>query len=71
MKTRIHVNGHHIRMNKKDGKRRPVFTAKDYRQNRKGNYVEIRGPSALVYPGKALNSGAVAWIETQAEVVVR
>lgn len=71
MKTRIHVNGAHLRMNKKDGGKRLVFTAKDYKSNRKGNHVEIGGPSRLVYtPGKPLNSGAIAYIETDAPVWV-
>ena len=73
MKTRIHVNQHNIRWNAKRGrqKARPVFTVKDYKQNRKANRVEIHGPSRLVYsPDKPLSCGAKAWIETDAEVEV-
>jgi 3D (Asp-Asp-Asp) domain-containing protein len=73
MITRIHVNGQNLRMNKKNkqGKRKPVFTVKDYKTNRKGNMVDIHGPSILVYrPDNPLNSAAVAWIETEAEVDV-
>lgn len=72
MITRIHVNGANLRANKKDGGHRPVFTAKDYRRNRKGNNVWIDGPSSLVYlpTGKKLKSGAVAYIITRAPVEV-
>lgn len=71
MKTRIHVNGANLRANKKDGGMRPVFTAKDYRQNQKGNYVAIYGYSVLKYqPDRKMKSGAVAWIETNAPVKV-
>ena len=74
MITRIHVNGQHLRQNKKNpntGRRKPVFTVKDYRMNRKGNAVTIHGPSHVVYhPDYPMKSGAVAWIETEAEVDV-
>lgn len=78
MLTRIHVNGQNLRANKKrssqkfpQGKRNAVFTAKDYKSNRKGNYVHIAGPSTLVYqPAHPLKSGAVAWIETVHQVTV-
>jgi hypothetical protein len=70
MKTRIHVNRHNIARNKKGGNA-PVFSAKDYRQNRKGNRVQINGPAVLVYrPEHPLPCGAVAWIETDSEVEV-
>lgn len=71
MKTLIHVNGQNLRLNKRDHGKRPVFTAKDYRRNRKGNYVQIHGPSELEYfPGKPHKSGAVAAIITYSEVDV-
>lgn len=71
MLKRIHVNRHNISANRKDGQRRPVFTVKTSKGNRKGNAVEIRGESVLRYsPGKPLPCGAVAWIETHAEVIV-
>ena len=71
MKTVIHVNRHHIAANRKDGGARPVFTVKDYKQNRKGNRVSFDGPCEFVYsPDKPLKCGAVAWIETQAPVTV-
>ena len=67
---RIHVNGANLRMNKKDKGNRPVFTVKDYKQNRKGNYVVIQGPSEMIFSHKSLKSGAVAWIETYSDVDV-
>lgn len=71
MLTRIHVNGANLRANKRDRGIRPVFTAKDYKQNRKGNKVLIDGPSLLIYsPKEKMKSGAVAWIETIADVEV-
>ena len=71
MKTVIHVNRHHIAANRKDGGDRPVFTVKNYKQNRKGRRVIGHGPSEFVYrPEKPLKCGAVAWVETSAEVTV-
>lgn len=73
MLTRIHVNGGHIKQNKKRSLSRmlPVFTVKDYKRNRKGNKVYIGGPSILVYkPTQKQRSGAVAWIETTEPVTV-
>jgi len=67
MKTIIHVNGHNIRANKTDGQRRPVFTVKDWKQNRIGNFVKMLGPGVLVYKeekGQHRHHGAAAWIET-------
>jgi len=71
-RTVIHVNRHHIAANKKDGGDRPVFTVKDYKQNRRGNHVTVeRGKISFVYrPGKPLPCGAVAWAETYGEVYV-
>jgi hypothetical protein len=70
MLTRIHVNQHNIKSNQK-GDNLPVFTVKDYKQNRKGNRVLIHGPSKLVYkPDSPLNCGARAWIETYSKVDV-
>jgi hypothetical protein len=77
--TRIHINQHHIKANKKgpEGERLPVITAKDYQQNRKGNDVRIldeagREVARVVYsPDKPLDCGAHVWIETTHEVIVR
>ena len=70
MKTRIHVNQHHIRANAK-GADLPVLTVKTYKENRKCNRVSIQGPSTVIYsPDKPLSCGAKVWIETEAEVTV-
>ena len=72
MKTRIHVNKHNIAANRKNGTNLPVFTVKDYKQNRKGNSVEVKGTMKFVYsPHNPLNCGAVAWVETEGEVIVK
>ena len=71
MKTRIHVNQHNIKANRKDGGNRPPITAKDYKRNRKGHRVAVHGPSELVYrPDSPLSCGAVLWVETEADVDV-
>ena len=70
MKTRIHVNQHHIRANAK-GADLPVLTVKTYKENIKCNKVVVHGPSTVVYsPDKPLSCGAKVWIETEAEVTV-
>lgn len=77
MITRIHVNRHAITQNRKHGTRRCVLTAKDYKQNRCGHHVDIldeagRVVASVVYrPEKPLPCGAVCWIETQLQAVVR
>ncbi len=69
MKTRIHVNMHLIRANKKDGGRRPVLTVKTYKSNTKCNEVMMLGPGRVVYrPDKPLSCGARVWIETDGKV---
>lgn len=71
MKSRIHVNRHHIAANRKHGANLPPFTVKNYKCNRRGHRVVIHGDSEMVYsPDKPLSCGAVAWIETTAEVTV-
>ena len=71
MKTRIHVNQHNIRRNRKEGTNDPVITAKTYKSNEYGHEVNIQGPSRVVYsPDKPLSCGAVLWIETSSDVVV-
>ena len=74
MKTRIHINQHNIRFNAKvtgDTPKKPVITAKDYKENRKGFTVRLLGPSKVVYsPDKPLPCGAKVWIETDEEVIV-
>jgi hypothetical protein len=69
MKTRIHVNQHHIKANAK-GAALPVLTVKTYKGNTTCNAVTINGPSRVVYsPSKPLSCGARVWIETESEVV--
>lgn len=76
MKTRIHVNQHNIRANSR-GADLPVLTVKDYKQNRKGNAVEILDTegnviATLLYqPDKPLACGAKVWIETTLKVNVQ
>ena len=66
MKTKIHVNQHVVRSNKKHGKKEPVLTVKTYKSNTYANAVEIKGPSKVVYsPDKPLSCGARVWIETE------
>ena len=53
MKTRIHVNMHKIRFNKKHGTNNPVITVKTSHSN---YHVEILGPSTVIYrPEKPLS----------------
>ena len=69
MKTKIHVNQHKIRSNKKHNLNEPVITVKTSKSNDYGHEVEILGPSKIIYsPDKPLSCGARVWIETEAEV---
>ena len=71
MKTKIHVNQHVVRSNKKHGKKEPVLTVKTYKSNTYAHEVEINGPSKVIYsPDKPLSCGARVWIETESEVLV-
>ena len=71
MKTKIHVNQHKIRANKKTGSRDPVLTVKTYKSNDYGHEVRIKGPCKIVYrPDKPLSCGARVWIETESDVEV-
>ena len=71
MKTRIHVNQHKIRSNKKHNLNEPVITVKTSKSNDYGHEVEILGPSKIIYsPDKPLSCGARVWIETEAEVKI-
>lgn len=70
MKSRIHVNQHRIRANKKHGTREPVLTVKRGRTNTYASAVAIEGPCRVVYsPDRPLSCGARVWIETEADVV--
>jgi len=72
MITRIHVNQHLIKRNRKHGERNAVLTVKSARSNRYGHEVVIGGPSRVVYrPDKPLSCGAHVWVETTSPVKVR
>ena len=71
MKTKIHINQHIIKANKKDGGNRPVITCKTYKSNDYGHEVEILGPSKVIYrPDKPLSCGAKVWIETEGKIII-
>jgi hypothetical protein len=72
MRTRIHVNQHVIKANRKFGEPlQPPLTIKTYKENRKAHEVKIYGPSVVVYrPDAPLACGAHVWIETEAGVEV-
>lgn len=68
---RIHVNQHIIKSNKKNDEVEPTFTIKFGGDVYRGNQVDIRGLSHVVYrPRRPLSCGAHCWIETRAEVAV-
>ena len=72
MKTRIHVNQHKIRSNKKYDLNEPVITVKTSKSNTYGHEVEVLGPSKIIYsPDKPLSCGARVWIETEGEVKIK
>ena len=76
MKTKIHVNQHNVKFNKKnpDGELRPPLTIKDYKQNRKAFQAYIKDSEGNVVatfisnPEKPLACGATVWVETELEV---
>lgn len=72
---RIHVNQHHIRDNRKDGKLRPIFTIKTSKRNVTANWFQVDGELRGVYSSfcgeKKLSCGAEVWLETTAKVFFR
>ena len=71
MIKKIHINQHHIRSNSKHNTNLPVVSVKTYKENIKGDTVQINGASTIVYqPDYPLPCGAKVWIETKAEVRV-
>jgi len=76
MLTRIHVNQHHIKSNRKGLTDLPVLTIKNWKSNRYTNTAIIRDfdgreVARVVYrPEKPLKCGAVCWIETDLPVEV-
>ena len=72
MKTRIHVNQHKIRSNKKHNLNEPVITVKTSKSNTYAHEVEVLGPSKIIYsPDKPLSCGAKVWIETEGKVKIK
>lgn len=76
MLTRIHVNQHRIKSNRKGITDLPVLTVKDYTQNRYTSTAVIKDAAGnevarVVYrPENPLSCGAVCWIETSLSVEV-
>ena len=75
MKTKIHVNQHHIRSNKTKKTNLPVITIKQGRKNTYCNEVEILGPSKIMYcrigdEKPLLSCGARVVIETESEIKI-
>ena len=74
MKTKIHINQHHIKANAK-GSNLPVITVKDYKQNRKANHAAVVDSEGkplvkVIYsPDNPLPCGAKVWVETELEVI--
>jgi hypothetical protein len=70
-KTRIHVNQHVVRRNRKTSSRDPALTVKSRGRNTYCHAAEVLGPCRVVYsPDKPLSCGATVWIETEHEVVI-
>lgn len=72
--TYIHVMAQLLRHNEQIGTRNPPlvvlrFVGSKWEQTLCSE-VEIKGPSKIIYkPHKPLVTGAVAWIETEADVI--
>ena len=72
MRTRIHVNQHKIRSNKKNKTQEQVITVKTSKNNYYADEVEVKGSCKVVYkPNKPLSCGAKVWIETNDEVIMK
>jgi hypothetical protein len=69
MLTRIHINQHVIKSNRRNGASDPVITVKTYKSNTYADRVEIEGPSTVIHsPDKPLPCGAICWVETHSNV---
>lgn len=69
MLTRIHVNQHVIKANRKNGTDDPPLTVKTSKTNTKARSVRIDGPSEVVYmPESPLSCGATVWVQTTSPV---
>ena len=75
MKTKIHINQHIIKYNRKQNKSEPCITVKDYKENRYASTVYIVDSEGevvakVIYnPNKPLTCGAECWVETELKVV--
>lgn len=70
MKTRVHVNQHKIKSNRKTGDREPPLSLVLGGRTVHAHEIFIAGPCKVVYsPDKPLSCGATVWIETDGEVV--
>ena len=68
----IHVNQHIIKANRKSGERTPHLTMKSYNKNVKATEISIDGKARVIYsPDKPLPCGAVVWIETDDDAIVK
>jgi len=60
----VSVNGHKIRQNKRDGRRRRIFRIQRGSKITYANHVNIPAGAALIYsPERPLSCGARAWVE--------
>lgn len=65
----VRVNALFIGQNQTDKGKRPVFTVSQNGQDNVASWVNIRGPSRMVYaPTGPLPCGSRAWLETNAIV---
>lgn len=71
-RTRIHVRRDIIQRDRKTGEVNYALGVETLGQKKRyGLYVEIQGPSTIIYrPNQPLSCGARAWIETFATVIV-
>lgn len=71
MLTRIHVNQHIIKANRRNGTDDPVLTIKTSKGNTYARSVLINGPSEVIYaPDNPLSCGATVWVQTRSDVEV-
>lgn len=76
MKTKIHVNQHIIKSNRKNKETAPVLTCKTYKENKYASEVAILDDEGeivgkFIYsPDKPLSCGAHVWFETDNQIQV-
>jgi len=70
--SRIHVNQHIIKANRKDGESNPPLSIIRGGRTTHHMEIEIKGGSKIIYsPQKLLSCGAAIWIETLSEIEVK